>query len=79
LPWQIVRVSKHFFDQNRTGYPGVNTKNPLTKDVDKYTITPTNVTGDLLPRRLLFPDAEVKSNPNTPAQVPLTTEVWWGK
>lgn len=56
-----------FFDQNRTGYPNF------------YSISPTNVTGGNFPRRLLFPDAEKKSNPNTPAQVSITTKVWWGK
>lgn len=56
-----------FFDQNRTGYPNF------------YKVSPTNVTGGLFPKRLLFPDAELKTNPNTPTQVPLTTKVWWDK
>jgi hypothetical protein len=54
-----------FFDQNRTGYP------------DFLTISPTNVTSNKFPKRLLFPDSERKSNPNTPTQVPITTPVWW--
>jgi hypothetical protein len=56
-----------FFDQNRTGYP------------DFYEITPTNVTSGLFPKRLPFPDAERKTNPNTPGFVSLTTKVWWDK
>ena len=54
-----------FFDQNRTGYPNF------------YTISPTNITGGKFPRRLIFPDSERKSNPNTPVQVPVYTRVWW--
>ncbi|MDP4208512.1 MAG: SusD/RagB family nutrient-binding outer membrane lipoprotein [Bacteroidota bacterium] len=54
-----------FFDQNRTGYP------------DFLTISPTNVTSNMFPKRLLFPNSERRSNPNTPAQVPITTPVWW--
>lgn len=29
------------------------------------------------PRRLIFPDSERKSNPNTPAEVSVTTPTWW--
>jgi hypothetical protein len=54
-----------FFDQNRTGYP------------DFLTISPTNVTGGKFPKRLIFPDSERKSNPNTPVQEPVYTRVWW--
>jgi hypothetical protein len=56
-----------FFDQNRTGYPNF------------LTISPTNVTGGKFPKRLIFPDSERKSNPNTPVQVPVYTKVWWDK
>jgi hypothetical protein len=56
-----------FFDQNRTGYPNF------------LTISPTNVTGGKFPRRLIYPDSERKSNPNTPEQVPIYTPVWWDK
>jgi len=54
-----------FFDQNRTGYP------------DILVISPTNVTGGKFPKRLIYPDSERKSNPNTPVQVPIYTKVWW--
>ena len=54
-----------FFDQNRTGYP------------DFLVISPTNVTGGKFPKRLIFPESETKSNPNTPAIVPIYTKVWW--
>ena len=30
------------------------------------------------PKRLVFPDVEISTNPNTPAQVPITMPVWWG-
>ncbi|MCE5347188.1 MAG: SusD/RagB family nutrient-binding outer membrane lipoprotein [Bacteroidales bacterium] len=54
-----------FFDQNRTGYPNF------------LVISPTNVTGGKFPKRLIYPDSERKSNPNTPTQVPIYTKVWW--
>jgi hypothetical protein len=31
------------------------------------------------PLRLFFPQSEKRTNANTPAQVALTTKVWWGK
>lgn len=31
------------------------------------------------PKRLVFPDSERSRNNNTPAEVPITTPVWWGK
>jgi hypothetical protein len=54
-----------FFELNRTGYP------------DFLEISPTNVTGGKFPKRLIYPDSERKSNPNTPAQVPIYTKIWW--
>jgi hypothetical protein len=49
----------------RTGYP------------DIFTISATSNIGNQFPARLLYPDSEVTSNPNTPAQKLVTDKVWW--
>jgi hypothetical protein len=49
----------------RTGYP------------DIFTISATSNIGNKFPARLLYPDSEVTSNPNTPAQKLVTDKVWW--
>jgi hypothetical protein len=57
-----------FFDYNRTGYPNFLSESLVT------TLQPGQ-----RPKRLFFPDAERKTNANTPAKVALTEKVWWGK
>lgn len=49
----------------RTGYP------------DIFTISASSNIGNKFPVRLLYPDSEVTSNPNTPAQKTITDKVWW--
>lgn len=49
----------------RTGYP------------DIFTVSATSNIGNKFPVRLLYPDSEVTSNPNTPAQKTVTDKVWW--
>jgi Starch-binding associating with outer membrane len=49
----------------RTGYP------------DIFTISTTSNIGNKFPARLLYPDSEITSNPNTPAQKTVTDKVWW--
>jgi len=71
-----------FFEQNRTGYPRIS---PVYSTDESYipgqiVYAPNGVTGDgNFPRRFVFPDNEKSRNSNTPAQVPITTKVWWGK
>jgi len=70
-----------FFEQNRTGYPKVSA---VSGDDDSYvpgqfTYSLEGVTGGLFPKRLVFPDIEINRNPNTPAKVALTENVWWAK
>jgi hypothetical protein len=72
-----------FFERNRLGYPEYSEF--TYTDEGEYEI------GDLVypiggvtgsgnyPKRLLFPETERNRNPNTPAQVPITTKVWWDK
>lgn len=49
----------------RTGYP------------DIFTVSTTSNIGNAFPARLLYPDSEVTSNPNTPPQKTVTDKVWW--
>ncbi|MDR6944553.1 SusD/RagB family nutrient-binding outer membrane lipoprotein [Mucilaginibacter pocheonensis] len=82
-----------FFDQQRTGYPEISdvySTNPLyTEDTRIDPLHPINhsgqwvyskngVTGGRFPKRLVFPDSERSRNSSTPAEVPITTPVWWG-
>ena len=84
--WTSFAYGVHFiegwFERNRTVIP---------KSSPVYSTDPSWVPGEFVvsknsvlsagqyPKRLVFPDAEISTNPNTPAQVPITTPVWWGK
>ncbi len=74
-----------FFEQNRTGYPQISpvySKDPTyaTLYAGRLVYSVNGVTGaGNFPRRFVFPDNEKSRNSNTPAEVPLTTKVWWGK
>jgi hypothetical protein len=71
-----------FFERNRTGFPVIS---PV------YSDDPTYIPGQLvivknsvlpageMPRRMVFPYTETTINTNSPALVPITTPVWWGK
>jgi len=75
-----------FFETNRTHYPATTT---LTYHIGgdntaynnwnggQLTYSLIGVTNGQFPKRLLFPNTEVSSNPNTPALVPITQKVWW--
>ncbi|MGE5521107.1 MAG: SusD/RagB family nutrient-binding outer membrane lipoprotein [Candidatus Dadabacteria bacterium] len=54
-----------FFDKNRTGYPG------------GFVTSAVSSIGDNLPQRILFPDSERKSNPNTPQRKAVDVKVWF--
>ena len=74
-----------FFEQNRTGYPKISpvySKDPsyATTYAGQLVYSVNGVTGaGNFPRRFVFPDVEKSRNSNTPAEVPITTKVWWGK
>lgn len=84
--WASFPYGVHFiegwFEKNRTGYP---------KTSPVYSTDPSYIPGEFvvsknsvltpgnLPKRLVFPDVERSTNPNTPAEVPITTPVWWGQ
>lgn len=91
--WPSSHGIEGFFDQERTGYPKTTdlySLDPLyTKDTRNSTLNPINhsgewvypksgVTGGKFPKRLVFPNSERTRNSNTPAEVPITTPVWWG-
>lgn len=68
-----------FFEKNRTGYPKTS---PVYSTEAGYipgqlVYAKNGVTGGLFPKRLLFPDIERARNSNTPAEIPITTKVWW--
>jgi Starch-binding associating with outer membrane len=83
--WASFPYGVHFiegwFERNRTGIPRTS---PV------YSTDPAYVPGEFVvsknsvlssaqfPKRLVFPDVERSTNPNTPAEVPITTPVWWG-
>lgn len=60
-----TRAIESFFDKNRTGYPNF------------FTVSPVSTIGDQRPQRLLYPDSERKSNPNTPTLKRIYEKVWW--
>ena len=69
-----------FFEQERTGYPvhsAVYSTSP-SYIAGQWVYSANGVTTGKYPKRFVFPDSEVSRNTNTPAQVPLTTPVWWG-
>ncbi len=83
--WVSLAQGSHaleaFFEQERTGYP---LNSPVYSTSTSYVpgqwvYSPNGVTGGLFPKRLVFPAVETERNKNTPAQVPLTTPVWWAK
>lgn len=82
-----------FFEINRTHYPReaaalnakkwtANTFKPndasyLNWNGGELLYSLGGKTGGLFPKRLPFPKIEKDRNPNTPAEVSLTTKVWW--
>jgi hypothetical protein len=68
-----------FFEKNRTGFPRTSTVYSTDPNyVPGRLVYPKNgVTGGAFPKRLLFPDIERARNQNTPAEIPITTKVWW--
>jgi hypothetical protein len=70
-----------WFERNRTGYPKTS---PVYSDDNAYVagefvVSATSAIGQAFPKRIVFPDFERSRNKNTPAQIPITTPVWWGQ
>ena len=70
-----------WFERNRTGYPVSSPvySTSLAYIPGQFVVAKNTVIGQNYPKRLVFPDLERSTNKNTPAQVPITTPVWWGK
>lgn len=70
-----------YIEKNRTGYP--RTSAVYSTDISYVPgqlVYPKNgVTGGQFPKRLIIPQDERNRNPNVPAIVPITTNVWWDK
>ncbi|WP_298736672.1 SusD/RagB family nutrient-binding outer membrane lipoprotein [uncultured Chitinophaga sp.] len=75
-----------FFEKNRTGFPRTSAVYSNSTDgktwaanyMPGYWVYPKNaVTNGLFIKRFVFPDSEIRANPNVPALVPPTTPVWW--
>lgn len=71
-----------FFEQQRTGYPSttvltIPTFGAFTRA--QFVYGKNGVTAGLFPRRLVWPASTRDRNKNAPAEVPLTTKVWWAK
>lgn len=68
-----------FFEQSRTHFPKISSV-PASDGAyvfGQFTVSINNVTANKFPKRLLFPESEIKRNPNTPALVPITEKIWW--
>ncbi|MEP6951281.1 MAG: SusD/RagB family nutrient-binding outer membrane lipoprotein [Ginsengibacter sp.] len=83
--WASLPYGEHFIegwlDRNRTGLPKNSTvySTDLSYVPGEFVVSKNTVlSAGQYPRRLIFPDAERSTNPNTPAEVPITTPVWWG-
>lgn len=70
-----------FIEKNRTGYP--KTSPVYSTDISyvpgQFVYPKNGVTGGQFPKRLIIPQDERNRNPNVPAIVPITTNVWWDK
>ena len=68
-----------FFEKNRTGFPRTSTVYSTDPAYvpGQLVYSKNGVTGGAFPKRLLFPDIERARNANTPAELPITTKVWW--
>jgi hypothetical protein len=70
-----------WLERNRTGFP----KSSPVYSTDpsyipgQFVIAKNTIIGQNYPKRLPIPDEERSTNKNTPAPVPITTPVWWGK
>jgi hypothetical protein len=70
-----------FFEKNRTGYPKTSAvpQSNASYVPGQITYSVTGQTGGLFPKRIVYPLSERNANPNAPALVPITTNVWWNK
>ena len=77
----VERGYESFFDQNRTGIPGISSVGGEDPNYvpGEFTYSIGGVTNGLFPKRLIFPDLTRRNNSNTPVEQPITEPVWWAK
>ncbi|HEY2721780.1 MAG TPA: SusD/RagB family nutrient-binding outer membrane lipoprotein [Chitinophagaceae bacterium] len=71
-----------FFEKNRTGYPATSTvysDNPGYIPGQWVIVKNSVLPPGQMPKRFVFPYSETTTNSSSPALVPITTAVWWGK
>lgn len=70
-----------WFERNRTGFPKTSLvySTSIAYVPGQFVVSATSTIGQAFPKRIVFPDNERSRNKNTPAQVPITTPVWWGQ
>lgn len=84
--WASFPYGDHFiegwFEKNRTGYPRTSPVYSSNAGYvpGQFVVAKNSVllAGEM-PERFVFPDVERSTNPNTPAEKPITTPVWWAK
>lgn len=84
--WASCAYGSHgieaFFEKNRTGFPATS---PVYSDDPDYIpgqlviVKNSVLAAGQMPKRFVFPNSETTINTNSPALVPITTAVWWGK
>lgn len=84
--WAALAYGEHgieaFFEKNRTGFPATS---PVYSDDPGYIpgqlviVKNSVLSAGQMPKRFVFPNSETTINTNSPALVPITTPVWWGK
>lgn len=70
-----------FIEKNRTGYPKTSIvySTDLNYIPGQFVVSKTSKIGNALPKRIVLPDSERKTNTNTPPIVPITNKIWWDK
>jgi hypothetical protein len=76
-----IQSLETFLEHNRTHYPP---ESPVPASDNNYvpgelTVSVNNVTSGSFPTRLIFPETEYSSNPNTPQKRGVTEKIWWDK
>ncbi len=74
-----IQSLETFFEHNRTDYPETSSVSANNENYipGTFTVSVNNVTSGKFPKRLIFPESETSTNPNTPTIQPVWVPVWW--
>lgn len=75
-----IQSLETFFEHNRTQYPKespVPASDESNYEPGEFTVSVNNVTSGRFPKRLIFPESEYSSNPNTPMKKEVFEKIWW--